>query len=94
MTVFRVKVLPQQHYDQPHREVSVCVVEGDALRGCGVVRMRPDEARAFAASFDELALSREILSEDRLSQLAISDDIAGLRMLYLTARGRATEGTT
>ena len=41
-----------------------------------------------------LALSREILSEDRLSQLAISDDIAGLRMLYLTARGRATEGTT
>jgi hypothetical protein len=90
MTVFRVKVLPQQHYDQPHREVSVCVVEGDALRGCGVVRMRPDEARAFVACFDELALSREILTEAALNTIAQ----LGLSARYLTARDRATEGTT
>jgi len=98
MTEFRVKVLPQQHYDQPHREVSVCVVEGDALRGCGVVRMRPDEAAAFAACFDELALSREILTEDVLDAAAAvlgeRNGADALLAQYETARDRATEGTT
>ena len=100
MTEFRVKVRPEQKY-RPHREVAVYVGRaGDPGPGayCGSLTMRAEEAAAFAACFDELALSREILTEDVLdAAAAVLSERNGADALlaqYETARDRATEGTT
>lgn len=88
MTEFRVKILPEQHYQQPLRRVVVYAGPDGKSDNCGTLTMTAGEAAAFAACFDELALSRQLLDEDAL------DCSATLRAQYLTARDRATEGTT
>jgi hypothetical protein len=85
MTEFRVNVLPEQRY-QTRRNVAVYA--GGAY--CGALSMQPDEAVAFAAAFEELALSREILTEDVLDLLAARTHVGGLLAQYETARDRAT----
>jgi hypothetical protein len=85
MTEFRVNVLPEQRY-QTRRHVAVYA--GGAY--CGALSMQPAEAAAFAAAFEELALSREILTDDALDRAALSIPLLSLRAQYLTARDRAT----
>ena len=89
MTEFRVNVLPEQRY-QTRRNVAVYV--GGAY--CGALAMQPAEAVAFAAAFEELALSREILTEDALDAagavLGERNGADALLAQYETARDRAT----
>jgi hypothetical protein len=84
-----VNVLPEQRY-QTRRNVAVYA--GGAY--CGALSMQPDEAVAFAAAFDELALSREILTEDALDAagavLGERNGADALLAQYETARDRAT----
>jgi hypothetical protein len=60
----------------------------------GALAMQPAEAVAFAAAFEELALSREILTEDVLDAAAAvlgeRNGVSVLLALYETARDRAT----
>ena len=89
MTEFRVKLLPEQRY-QTRRNVAVYA--GGDYRGA--LAMQPAEAVAFAAAFEELALSREILTEDVLDAAAAvlgeRNGVSVLLALYETARDRAT----
>jgi len=98
MTEFRVKILPEQHYQQPLRRVVVYAVPDGKSDNCGTLTMTAGEAAAFVASFDELALSREILTEDVLDAAAAvlgeRNGADALLAQYETARDRATEGTT
>ena len=92
MTEFRVRLEPMQRYETQRH---VTVWAGPEGKGSyrGALMMPPEEAEAFVAMFEELALSREILDEEALASVGFS--VPGWRLAqYQTARALATKGTT